>query len=198
MTDSISVLSLGLDLETDLDKSYDTDIEMVMDFMKLSFIFDKPETSIENLKEIIKLQYSLLELLPVAQSNRMATIHNLLNDVYRKNKKELEKRAMPCQKPNLTQKKEGTQFVILFYRSSCPACKKIFPQWTEFKKRNSLENFTTLEYDNDDKSNEKIFELFKINEVPTVIKLKLDKSANYAEILNAPIDLENLSKFSVF
>lgn len=67
---------------------YSTDIEMVMDFMKLSLAYDDKNISDKERFDIIKLQKAILELLPVAQSNRISTIYGILADIYRKNKKE--------------------------------------------------------------------------------------------------------------
>ena len=65
---------------------YETDIELVMDFMKLSIIYDS--TNIKNCKRIIKLQKRIIDNLPVAQSERMSSVYTLLQKIYHENKKE--------------------------------------------------------------------------------------------------------------
>jgi len=66
---------------------YNTDIEMVMDFMKLSLIFDDDKVSQKDRTDTLILQKSILELLPVAQSNRMSAAYDILRKIYRLNKK---------------------------------------------------------------------------------------------------------------
>lgn len=67
---------------------YNTDIEMIMDFMKLSLAYDDKNMSDNDRFDIIKLQKAILELLPVAQSNRMSAVYGFVTEIYRKNKKE--------------------------------------------------------------------------------------------------------------
>lgn len=83
-------INLGVGSE----ETYSTDIEMVMDFLKLSIIFDKPKASNDNLAAILTLQKAIIELLPVAQSNRMSTIYAMMANIYRTNKRELEQRRI--------------------------------------------------------------------------------------------------------
>jgi thiol-disulfide isomerase/thioredoxin len=216
-------------MATNLNEIYNTDIETVMDFMKLSILFDNPKTDPNNLKTIIELQKSILELLPVAQSERMASVYTLLVEVYHQNKKDINKNVVNKNvvDKNVVDKnvidknvinknvvvagtKDSTQtqqidkklyhFIILFYKSSCPACKKIMPHWNEFKRLSVLRpaNFTIIEYDSDDKINAEIFQRFKIEDVPTVVKLRLDRDSNYAEGMTDSINVNNLLKFGIF
>jgi hypothetical protein len=185
-------------MATDLNEIYKTDIETVMDFMKLSILFDNPKTTTDNLENIVGLQKSILELLPAAQSERMASVYKLLVEVYRQNKKDLLGLKEPT-KSNQTDKNLD-YFIILFYKSSCSACKKIMPYWNEFKRQSMLQstNFTPIEYDSDDTANAEIFQRFKIENVPMVVKLRLDRNNNYAEGMVDPISVNNLLNFSVF
>lgn len=192
---------------TELDSSehYNNDIELVMDFMKLSLLFDNSTKNPSNLKEITKLQKDILELLPVAQSNRMSAVYDLLADIYRRNMNELDGKILdkPEQKifskQQKQQNKRNTHFMILFYKSSCATCQSILPFWEEFKRQNSMANFTCLEYDKDDDSNKEIFTRFKIENVPSVVKLRLDRNtSDYSEKLTSSINLENLLKFTLF
>jgi len=206
-----------INIETDeANVTYESDIEMVMDFMKLSLLFDNASNTIDNLITITKLQKSILEILPVAQSNRMSSIYDLLAEIYRRNKREVEDKSRSTEgypkgyskglsldrnnflSDNLSNKRKD-HFIILFYKSSCPQCIKINPIWNEFKMQNDLSNFTTIEYDWDDTSNSEIFRLFKIKKVPTIVKLRLDNNAgNYAEELVETVNLDNLSRFTNF
>lgn len=166
---------------------YTTDIEMVMDFMKLALFFDKTNNSNfkdnQNKKMILKLESSLLELLPVAQNNRMASIYKILTLIH--NKQQI------LIKPNINKK---SQFIILFFSSSCPASQKILNDWKQFKNQ-PHESFTVIDYDGDDFSNDEIFKHFNITDVPTVIKLNLTDTIN-VEKLDVPITLESVDNFS--
>jgi hypothetical protein len=241
--------------DNDNDKAYTNDIEMVMDFMKLSILFDKSENTQEKnihekLKTILEMQKSILELLPVAQSNRMASVYELMVSIYRKNKQSVNEQSKSEQtksetllmsKPSFANNssanknnKKNDHYMILFYDLSRPESEQIIKHWNEFKRNNSSENFSMIEYDINDSSlqdsirsdNSELFSLFKIKNIPSVIKVKLDEpfnsnlisttststlmddsSANdssnickygYLKKLSNPITLENLTKFKSF
>lgn len=61
------------------------DIEMIMDFIKLSMTFNKIYSINKNYAtDILDCQKRIIDLLPIAQSNRMALIYNVMNNVYQK------------------------------------------------------------------------------------------------------------------
>jgi len=191
---------------------YNTDIEMIMDFMKLSLIYDESKSDKDRL-DIIKLQKAILEILPVAQSYRMSTIYGLLADIYRKNKnyyiensqsasmkKSIFSHQLQRNTSNVLQKQKEDHVIILFYKSTCPACQKIMGDWLEFKRQSNNSNFTIIDCDSDKLENKQIFQYFKIEFVPTVLKLRFDvRSAdNIVTKMNETINLDNLNKFAIF
>jgi thiol-disulfide isomerase/thioredoxin len=243
---------------------YNTDIEMITDFMKLSLIYDNKNISDKERFDIIILQKSIIELLPVAQSNRMSTIYGILADIYRRNKTEIvnhtKKPLFASSSRNLMFDKQSDQnvqipipntyestahksyvqspymqistrqhqrfneipsrstmlenipdrqvlknqkedhVIVLFYRSTCPACQKIMGDWIEFKRQHKDSNFSLIDYDNDNPDNKQIFQYFKIEFVPTIFKLTfdaLDKNKITTK-MNSEINLANLHSFVNF
>lgn len=73
-------------MQSDQSETYNTDIEMVMDFMKLAILFNNDEISENDKHDILLLEKSIIEVLPVAQSNRMSSIYSLLSEIYRNHK----------------------------------------------------------------------------------------------------------------
>jgi len=169
--------------------SYNTDIEMVMDFMRLAVLFNDrslPETERSN---ILMLEKAVIDLLPIAQSHRMASIYALINKIYEKQQSQSQSHPHP-------QSQSGgiDHFIVLFYRSTCPACQKIMNDWENFKKA-PINGFTTIQFDGDDISNRDIFKYFKVNSVPTIFKLQLDRQ-DYIHKLEGPITYESLTRFA--
>jgi thiol-disulfide isomerase/thioredoxin len=187
-------------------ESYNTDIEMVVDFMKLSILFDKNTTSINDKQDIIKLQQSILETLPAAQSERMAAIYKMMNNIYLKNKQQAEtfsQRSIFTTQTNpiiisRNLNKKADHFIVLFYKSSCPVCQSIMSTWNEFKRQHQDSNFTVLDYDINNANNVQLFKYFNILQVPTIIKLQLDKKEGYIEKFQGTISLDSLHQFSNF
>ena len=178
---------------------YNTDIEMVMDFMKLSLLFDDSNISQDDRIDVLKLQKSILELLPVAQSNRMSAAYDMLRNIYRQNKKEYIQQQYTKTKTlsSPIPDKRNDHYILLFYKSLCPACKRIMDTWGRFKHQHMSSNFTIIDYDAMDPKNQGIFEQFKIESVPTIFKLKLD-TTNYIQKMMTDITLENLNNFANF
>jgi thiol-disulfide isomerase/thioredoxin len=189
--------------------AYNTDIEMVMDFMRLAILFKNQNLNESDLANIIDLEQALIELLPVAQSNRMSTVYNNLTIIHKKHKKMFENRhksniaiASHHQKINYNPlekalDKRDDHFIVLFYNSLCSSCMKIMDDWTKFKQLHTRSNFTILDYNNRDPNNSSIFNRFKITHVPTIIKLRLD-SQDYMEIMQGPININTLGDFAYF
>ena len=65
---------------------YNNDIEMIMDFVKLSIIFNDKTQTDSRRTEALNLQKLVLETLPVAQSNRVAQIYSKMQEIYRLNR----------------------------------------------------------------------------------------------------------------
>lgn len=177
---------------------YKTDIELVMDFMKLALAFDKPNVSQKQRKVLLDLQQKILELLPVAQSNRMEAVYKMMEVAYRINT-DTYAQTVSSVLPTTLDEKEKTEehAIVLFYRSSCPACQSILPIWKEYKSQNISSPFTIAEYDADEPSNASIFRRFNISAVPTVLKLRIGRELN-VEKLKDPITSSSLSSLSVF
>lgn len=170
---------------------YNTDIEMVMDFMKLSLIFDDDIVSHKERADILKLQRVLVELLPVAQSNRMSACYDILRKIYHKNKYEF---MNPVKKiPD----KRNDHYILLFYKSTCPASRHIMGDWEEFKRQHMDSNFTIIEYDSMDPKNADVFAYFKVDSVPTLFKLRLDQS-DYIQKMSSNISPHTLNDFAKF
>lgn len=224
---------------------YNTDIEMVMDFMKLSLAYDDKNISDKERFDIIKLQKAILELLPVAQSNRMSSVYGMLADIYRRNKKEYtdytkkplfmspvqiqtsipmpvrqqarqderqvvqittrqpfmipQQSKVPMDLISLQKKKED-HIIVLFYRSTCPACQKIMGDWLEFKRQHKDSAFTVIDYDSENPENKQIFQYFKIEFVPTIFKLMFDAQDKnkITTKMEGEINLANLHRFANF
>ncbi|VBB17948.1 hypothetical protein YASMINEVIRUS_411 [Yasminevirus sp. GU-2018] len=215
-----------------MDDQYNTDIEMVMDFMKLAVLFDNKEINDSDKKNILSLQKSIIELLPVAQSDRMSAVYATITKIHKTQLRifammptpvtqqqqtlpqiidldqrfgRVESHGVPMssskqlytlQKP-VPQDKTNDHFIVLFFRSSCPACKAISNDWRRFKQESVNSNFTVLEYDGDDPANMTIFKHFGVELVPTVIKLRLDQQ-NYAEKLTSQPSYESIRRFAKF
>lgn len=174
-------------------ETYNTDIEMVMDFMKLSIIFDNKKIGEMHRSEALRLQGAIIEMLPIVQSNRMEQAYGIIRKIYLANKREAdsdssdsddfdefdEVEAPLISKPSVPMKfaeagKSRDNFIVLFHKSSCPACKKIMPTWNQFKGMHTDNpNFTILDWDSNDPKNRGVFDYFKIEFVPTVFKLEL-------------------------
>src|SRR5579872_6688141 len=190
-------------MEIDQSETYNTDIEMVMDFMKLAILFSKDEISENDKHDILLLEKSIIEVLPVAQSNRMSSIYGILSEIYRKHKMIFKSKqslsfshmytysninknydennimVMPrifSNNNTSNNDKRNDYFIILFYSSDIhnPHCSKIMNDWEKFKLANSLSNFTTQQYDSMDPNNTEIFQHFDLEYVPVIIKLRLD------------------------
>ncbi len=178
-------------------ETYNTDIEMIMDFMKLSLAYDKVSTY-QDKKDILKLQQGVIELLPIAQSNRISSIHSIMNEIYNKNKENLSLLDKDIAHDKIDDENfKRDHFIVLFYNNTCSACNKIMPIWEEFKQNNEDSNFTILQWDASDPTTTKVFEYFNITEVPTIIKLELDKN-NYVTHMTTDITLEYLNDFGHF
>jgi hypothetical protein len=66
--------------------AYNSDIEMIMDFLKLSIISNDVSQSGDKRKDALNLQKAMLETLPVAQSNRISRIYSKMHEIYRLNR----------------------------------------------------------------------------------------------------------------
>ena len=178
---------------------YHTDVEMVMDLMKLFLAYDKNELSDKDKYDLLKLQKLVIQLFPVAQSNRMSTIYGILTDIYRNNKKEYFERNLNSE---LVNNHKEDHLIVLFYRTSCPACKNIMSIWENFKKLNQDSNFIFLEFDSDDSDDNtnRIFSYFNIEYVPTIFKIRYDASSkeDISKKLKQSITLDSLTNFAVF
>lgn len=166
---------------------YNTDIEMIMDFMKLSLLFDDENVSDKDKMDILQLQKKIIDILPVSQSNKISAAHRILEEIYQINENELNdsKRREHC--------------IILFYKSTCPACQRILGVWENFKRQNANSDFTIIDYDAMDPENTEIFKHFKIDSVPTIFKLKFDrKDHDFIEKLSVPITSGSLNDFARF
>lgn len=186
---------------------YNQDVEMVMDFMKLSILFDS--STDEECIDILKLQYGILELLPTAQSNRMGSIYEILGEIYTKNKNECKNRIKDDQKtangldtiPYETNKDDN--YIVLFYCSLCKRCNKIMNDWNKFKEMNKEANFTVKEFDkNTLNDGGKMFNYFEVNDdmIPIVYKFRLGENDNNKcyEIMDNEVNLLNLTHFANF
>ena len=76
---------------------YNDKIQMIMDFLKLSFIIDNPKSSLKQKKESFTLQKNLLNIIKnnnstnqyggsFTNNNKLANICSLLEEIYEKNK----------------------------------------------------------------------------------------------------------------
>lgn len=182
------------------DKQYYTDVQIIMDFMKLSFIIDDVSIHIDYRNNALELQKGLLDLLQVAQSNRMAEIYKKLNIVYTINQETLGK-----QQPDDNLKYN----LILFYDSQCPRYKRMVNDWKKYK--SSYQNnliYNILDYDIRDiiyseKKNipltekqlkkRELFNQFKIRESPTIVSINLDNGNGMKMSKN--ITFENILNF---
>jgi tyrosine-protein phosphatase YwqE len=180
---------------------YHTDIEMVMDLMKLFLAYDRKDLSDEDKLDILRLQKLIIELFPVAQSNRMSTIYSIVTEMYRKNKKEYFEKTIN-NNPNQGNINKEDHLIALFYRTSCPACKNIMDVWKKFKNLNQDSKFIFLEFDSDDSDDntKRIFSYFNIEYVPTIFKIRYDAASknDIAKKLNQSITLESLTNFANF
>jgi len=93
--------------------------------------------------------------------------------------------------------KRNDHYILLFYKSTCPACHRIMGNWKEFKHNSVNSNFTVIDFDSLDPQNNGIFEYFKIDAVPTLFKLKLD-SKDYVQKMKSDVTLNNLHEFARF
>jgi thiol-disulfide isomerase/thioredoxin len=217
--------SLPKHAKSDNAEVYSSDIELVVDFMKLALIFNdkKSDKSGHDKLEIINLETDILRLMPVAQSERMASVYKILKKILKKqtiifetmhgtyidNREKDQAYHRACVKmiseedkssrhPQFMSKlvSKDDRYVILLFDIKCPACQRIKPIWDNF--RNTVKNsqFTVLEYDALEK-NIPIFEKFNVSHVPTIVKLDLTVSAKITE-LNEQITQQSLNNFAVF
>lgn len=180
-------------------ESYYTDIQIIMDYMKLAFIIDKQDIHIPDKKEALELQKKLLDLLPVAQSNRMAEIYKRLHNVYDINYDTLERLTNGSKAYNL----------ILFYDSGCSHYDRIASTWDAFKSTNRGNSiYGIFSYDMRDiiysekknipltKKQLKKIELFKrfeIEDFPTLACV--DMNNGMGRIMRSDITLERIDEF---
>jgi hypothetical protein len=182
---------------------YNTDIQMIMDFLKLSFIIDDPKIGMNHKKQSIELQKALLELLPVAQSHRISAIYDILHKIYISNTDMIQNSEIVGGNvvqlgdnliqlgDNLVQSNDN--YLVLFYDSICSQCQKILPVWNEFKQSQiDLINYQLIDYDIQNSLNRQIFDHFDIGAVPTIYRLNL-ASPNYKTEINVPITIDNLN-----
>jgi thiol-disulfide isomerase/thioredoxin len=181
---------------------YHTDVEMIMDLMKLFLAYDNSKLSDKDKYDILKLQKLIIELFPVAQSNRMSTIYSIVTELYRKNKKDYLEKNITNLNPNQNNTNKEDHLIVLFYRTSCSACKNIMDIWENFKNLNQDSNFIFLEFDSDDSDNDtkRIFSYFNIEYVPTVFKIRYDAISKHdiAKKLDKNITLDTLNNFAIF
>jgi len=67
-------------------KVYESDMEMILDFLKLSIVFNDKLQSEKRRSDSLKLQQAMLEILPVAQSNRVSKIYSKMHELYSLNR----------------------------------------------------------------------------------------------------------------
>lgn len=182
-------------METEI---YNTDIEMLVDLLKLNFNFDSlsglPDTSNEKLSENLVLQKNLLDIInnsPEKKSKRIESAYNILSDIYHRNKKSLSDRLL---------NNKNNHIIVLFYRTTCGDCKRIMGEWDKFVEHYSGSEFKIISYDGDNQDNMKIFKYFKITDVPTVLKLRLDTKDRETMItkMSDNISYETLRNFATF
>jgi hypothetical protein len=199
-------------IETDNAEVYSSDIELVIDFMKLALVFNdqNEEVSFDNKVEIINLETKILQLMPVAQSNRMESTYKILKQILKKQSMVLEsvhsKSDQLDQSRHEVYKKTDSvklldsredRYILLFFDTNCSACKMIKPIWNEFKE--SVKDqiiYTVLEYDSIMENNP-IFKKFNVEYLPSVIKLDLITSVKIT-MMKKQITLKSLSEFASF
>jgi hypothetical protein len=86
---------------------YNSDIEMIMDFLKLSIISNDTSQSNERRSEALNLQKAMLEVLPVAQSNRVSQIYSKMHEIYRLNRDGTSVKALDSEIERLRQLNRG-------------------------------------------------------------------------------------------
>jgi len=181
------------------DEKYYTDIQIIMDFMKLSWIIDDKSIDIEYKREALKLQKGLLRLLQVAQSNRIAMIYKKLHTVYMINQ------------DTIGQKKNNNlnYNIILFYDSECPSYKKMSEVWDNFKSINIDNNLygivdldirdiiysekKNIQLTQKQMRNKELFKRFNIQKTPTIAAVNMNNGKGLWMEQN--ITLENIHKF---
>lgn len=177
---------------------YNTDMEIVVDFMKLAMLFISKDFEVtqKDKLNIIELESQMLELLPTPQNERMNIIHDLMKHTLYKHKQMIQQ-SEKTNNDNETDNKTDDKYVILFFDSNCPACKRIRPEWELFKRTlNNTMYFTILEYDNV-QENEEVFKYFKIKYVPTIMKVDIDRKKQI-EQMKTEINLKSLLSFAKF
>lgn len=60
---------------------YNNDIQIVMDFVKLSFVLDDPNIKPTHKRNASILRNKLLEILPEPRNSQMAYIYSLLREI---------------------------------------------------------------------------------------------------------------------
>lgn len=197
-----------------METGYTSDIQYVMDFMKLAEIFNSDKASVHQKNAILLMEKALYETLPVAQSNRMSRIHSHLHDIIKKhdqmleimhknlNVQNMQRQQMSrnvSEKDEIAKDKKKEHFIIFFYSSKCGACKKVMADWKTFTSIHHDSNFTILEYDSTKPEDMKTFETLHITTVPTIVKLNLDvKTPDYLTTLKGDINIRSLLDFAHF
>ena len=75
---------------------YNNDVEMIMDFMKMSIVANDKSQPTKRRTDSLDLQYQILENLPVAQSDRISQIYAKLHKIYKLNSADLKVNRTPA------------------------------------------------------------------------------------------------------
>lgn len=190
-----------------METGYTSDIQFVMDFMKLAELFNSDKATIHQKRAMLTMEQGLYDTLPVAQSNRMSKIYSYLHDIIKKHEQILETmHKIPKQitrniseKDEIAKDKRKDHFIIFFYSSNCGACKRVMADWNTFKDIHRDSNFTILEYDSAKPQDMETFNALHIKNVPTIVKLKLDvRTPDYLTVLGGDINIKSLLDFAHF
>lgn len=184
------------------DSAY-SDFDMIGDFIRLNIIINRDSTTLKDKQDSLELQGVLLQLMQVTENNEIL-FYNLLHDVYISNVRYINELSGSHEAKKITtheldeESDRDNNFMILFHNPDCSACRETMPVWNEFKAKSNetSRKIIILEFEDND-HNSKVFEYFKIQYVPTIIKLQLDKK-KYATLFNDDINISNLLKFSQF
>lgn len=76
--------------------TYNNDVEMIMDFMKMSIVANDKSQPMKRRTDSLDLQYQILENLPVAQSDRVSQIYAKLHKIYKLNSADLRVNHTPA------------------------------------------------------------------------------------------------------
>lgn len=173
----------------DTKEKYLTDVELVSDFMNLALLYDNNKSTKNEKQEILTLEKEIINLLPIAQSNRMTTIYSLMNEIYKLHAN--EKIEQLNDNANTNDEILKDYYLVLFYDRQIPS---VWSKFEQFVNKNKIIN--TKVYDKNDPRNNELINYLNINEYPYVAKLQLDGSTqDYLIKMNKSLTLNNLTEF---